>query len=150
MEVNRKAPVLATVEILIDAPVERVWEVLTDIREWPSWNAAVSAVSMYGEFEPGTEFHWKADGVTIISQLQEIEPHRRLLWTGRMPGIRATHLWWFEQRGGQTYVRNEECFMGLLPRLLSWPFNRMLAASLERGLQSLKQECERRHQQEFG
>jgi hypothetical protein len=147
MEINRKAPVLATAEIGIDAPAALVWEVLSDIREWPSWNRSVSKVSMLGEFEPGTEFHWKIDGVTIVSTLQEIEPHRRLLWTGRLPFIRATHLWLFEERDGRTQVKNEESFEGLLAHLFSGPFTRMLAVSLQKGLQSLKQECERRQQQ---
>jgi hypothetical protein len=143
MEVNQSAPVLASAEAEIEAPAARVWAVLSDIRNWPSWNPEVSAVSMYGEFVPGTDFRWKASGVTIISELQEIEPKRRLLWTGRSPGIRATHLWLLEEQAGNTRVRTEECFEGLMARLLKGPLNRMLAATLEQGLQSLKQECER-------
>lgn len=143
MDVNRKAPVLASSEVVIDAPVASIWEVLTDIRQWPAWNPSVSTVSMYGEFGPGTEFHWKADGVMIVSTLQEIEPHRRLVWTGRMPFIRAIHVWTFEAREGKTFVRNEESFQGWLAWLLSGPFTRMLEASLEKMLQSLKRECEK-------
>ena len=142
MEINRKAPVNASAETVIDAPVARVWEVLTAIRDWPSWNPAVSSVSMLGEFEPGTEFHWKVDGVMIISTLQEIEAHKRIVWTGRIPFIRAIHVWTFEEREGRTFVRNEESFQGWLAWLLSRPFTRMLDASLEKGLQSLKRECE--------
>jgi hypothetical protein len=144
VDINRKAPALASAEIEIEAPVARVWEVLTDIREWPSWNPSVSSVSMYGEFQPGTDFHWKADGVMIVSTLQEIEPQRRLLWTGRIPLIRATHLWEFQESEGQTRVKTEECFEGLLARVFSGTFSRMLGTSLEKGLQSLKHECERR------
>jgi hypothetical protein len=147
MEINRQAPVLATAEIDIDAPVALVWEVLQDIREWPTWNPSVSTVSVLGEFEPGMEFHWKIDGVTIVSTLQEIEPRRRLLWTGRIPFIRATHLWLFEELDGRTWVKNEESFEGLMARLLRGPLNRMLGASLAQGLESLKQECERRQRQ---
>lgn len=142
MDVNRNAPVRALAETQIDAPVGLVWQVLCDIRAWPSWNPAVSTVSMYGEFETGTEFQWRADGVTMISRLQEIETNRRLLWTGRIPGLRATHVWEFEEREGLTHVRSEECAEGLLARLLSRVLSRMLSAALERALQSLKQVCE--------
>lgn len=142
MEINRKAPVIASVETVIDAPVERVWEVLTAIRDWPSWNPAVTSVSMLGEFVPGTDFHWKADGVMIISTLQEIDLHQRIVWTGRIPFIRAIHVWTFEERDGKTLVHNDESFQGWLAWLLSGPFTRMLAASLEKGLQSLKRACE--------
>lgn len=142
MEINQKAPVLAKAEIRIDAPVDKVWAVLTDLRNWPSWNPEVSEVSMYGEFEPGTDFRWKASGVTILSLLQEIERHRRILWTGKSPGLRATHLWRFEEFEGKTLVRTEECLEGLLARLLAGPLNRMIAESLDKGLISLKRECE--------
>lgn len=146
MEINQKAPVRASAEVIIDAPVAVVWEVLSDIRNWPTWNHAVSTVSMFGDFEPLTDFHWKADGVTIISTLQEIEPQQRLLWTGRTPGIRATHLWQFDEQDGQTRVRTEETFEGLMARFLKGPLSKMLSSSLEQGVQSLKKESERRGQ----
>jgi len=150
MEVNRSAPVLAMAEIMIDAPVPQVWQVLCDIREWPSWNPAVSAVSVYGEYAPGTEFQWKADGVTMISELQEVAPNRRMVWTGRIPGMHATHVWEFAEREGQTYVKSEESAEGLLARLLSCVFSRMLNTALEKALHSLKQECERISEKQGG
>jgi len=134
---------VATAEILIDAPVSLVWQVLCNIREWPSWNPAVSVVSVYGEYEPGTEFQWKADGVTMISQLQEMVPNRRLVWTGRIPGMRAIHAWEFAEREGGTFVKSEESADGLMSRLLSRLIARMLTNALEKALQSLRQECER-------
>ena len=143
MEVNRNAPVFAETEIVIDAPQELVWQVLTDLQGWPQWYTEVSEVSVYGDFAPGTEFRWKASGVTILSQLEIIEPHSRLLWTGRSPGVRATHLWKFHEQGAKTLVHTEECFEGLLPRLLKGPLKRMLADSLESGTQSLKAACEK-------
>lgn len=124
--------------------MEVVWGVLSDIRDWPAWNTSVSSVSMYGEFAPQTEFNWKADGVTVVSTLQEIEAPRRLLWTGRMPGIRATHLWLLDEVEGKTRVRTEETFEGLMARLLKGPLHKMLRTSLEKGLQCLKAESERR------
>lgn len=144
MDINHKAPVIVAGEIEISASVSLVWQVLSDLRDWPSWNPAVSTVSLYGEFEPGTEFQWKADGVTIISCLQDIEPFRRLLWTGKVPGIRAVHVWQFEERNGKTHVRSEESFDGLLVRLLSRLFDRMLETAMDKTLQSFKLECERR------
>lgn len=143
MEINQKAPVFAAAETLIDAPLTCVWSVLTDLHNWPSWNPDVSKVSVYGDFEPGTDFRWTAAGVTIHSRLQEVEPQSRIHWTGKSPGIRATHLWLFEVREGKTYVHTEECFEGLLARLLAGPLNRMVAASLEKGLECLRRECER-------
>lgn len=150
MDINHKAPVVVSGETEINAPTSLVWQVLGDIRGWPSWNPAVSTVSMYGEFEPGAEFQWKADGVTIISCLQDIEPLQRLLWTGRTPGIRAIHVWEFEERNGLTRVRSEESFEGLLVRLLSRFFYRMLNTAMDNALQCLKLECEQRSRKNEG
>lgn len=144
MEINNKAPVRASAEIVIDAPEGMVWEVLSDIRNWPEWNPSVSRANMYGELEPGTDFHWKADGVSVVSVLQVIEPGKRLGWTGRSPGIRAAHLWEFEQSEGQTRVRTCETFEGLLARFFSGPLTRLLNTTLSHSLAALKQECERR------
>jgi hypothetical protein len=146
VDINDKAPVQASAEIVVDAPVGIVWDVLSDIRNWSEWNPSVSTVSMYGEFAPQTEFHWKADGVMLKSQLQEIEPQQRLVWTGRSPGVRAIHVWEFEEQGERTRVVTRECFEGLLSRLMSGPLTRMLTTSLDKGLQSLKDESERRRQ----
>ena len=146
MDINQKAPVLANAEIIVDAPVHVVWDVLSDIRNWMEWNPSVSMVSMYGEFEPLTEFHWKADGVTIVSTLREIEPRKRLLWTGRTPGIRATHLWLLEEMDERTRVKTEETFEGFLARLLKGPLSNTLTTSLEKGLHYLKLESEQRAQ----
>jgi len=150
MDINPRAPVIVAREIEIGAPSSLVWQVLGDIREWPSWNPAVSTVSMYGEFESGTDFQWKADGVTIISRLQDIIPQRRLLWTGRIPGIRATHLWLLDDQGGKTHVRSEEGYEGIIVRLFSRYFKRMLETSLDKALQSLKLECEKQQQEQDG
>jgi len=35
--VNNNAPVFAKNQIQINAPVETVWKVLTNIKEWPKW-----------------------------------------------------------------------------------------------------------------
>ncbi len=80
----------------------------------------------------------------IVSTLQKIEPRRRLLWTGRIPLVRATHLWRLDDEGETTRVHTEERFEGLLAQLLAGPLRRMLDSSLERWLHCLKRECERR------
>jgi len=144
MELKNNAPVIAAAETVIDAPVELVWEVLSDIRNWPEWNPAVSRMHMYGDLEPGTDFHWKADGVSIVSTLQLVEPFQRIGWTGRSPGIRAAHVWEFDVKEGKTRVATRETFEGLMARLLSGPLSRMLTDSLQKGLVSLKHECEQR------
>jgi uncharacterized membrane protein len=37
MEINSDAPVITRDEIFIDAPIEKIWEIQTDVANWPSW-----------------------------------------------------------------------------------------------------------------
>lgn len=144
LDINHKAPAIAAAEAHILAPLDVVWSVQTKIDEWSRWNPDVSQVDLRGPLRTGTEFHWKAGGVPISSVLQEVEPKRRITWTGRTLGIRAIHVWTFQETDRGVLVRTEESFDGLLARLLVGPVRRMLSSSLEKGLQALKAECERR------
>ena len=78
MNVDRNAPLVARREIVIDAPLEVVWKLQTDFQAWPEWQGNVVAVVMEGDLVPGTVFRWKANGVKIVSTLQEVEPMRRI------------------------------------------------------------------------
>jgi len=143
MDINRKAPANASAEALIRAPLDVVWSVQTNLTEWSLWNPDVEYVDMDGPLAPGTEFRWKAGGAAISSELQEVEAKRRIVWTGKILGIRAVHVWMFEEQADGTLVRTEESFDGLLARLFAKSMRRMLAASLIKGLEALKTECER-------
>lgn len=144
MNINHDAPATASAETLIQAPLDLIWTVLTDIETWDAWNPAVTSVEMRGPLVPGTKFRWKAGGLPVASTLREVEPKRRLTWTGRSMTIRAIHVWTLAVQDNGVHVRTEESFDGLLVRLLSGPMQRMLATSLEQGLSALKAECERR------
>jgi hypothetical protein len=117
--------------------------VQSNISEWSRWNPEVEYVDMEGPLAPGTGFRWKSGGAATTSELQEVEPKTRIVWTGKILGIRAVHVWTFEEQTNGVLVRTEESFEGLLARLFAKSMRRMLAAALVRGLDALKVECER-------
>ena len=41
----------------------------------------------------GTVFHWQTFDLSIESTIQEIDPPRRIVWSGPAQGIMAIHLW---------------------------------------------------------
>jgi hypothetical protein len=147
VDINRNAPATASAEAFVLAPLDVVWAVQTGIGEWSRWNPDVARVDLQGPLAPGTVFRWKAGGTSIVSTLQEVEPMRRIAWTGRTMGIRAVHVWTFEPQDDGVRVRTEESFEGLLARLFARSMRRMLAASLDKGLNALKEESERRVQE---
>ncbi|HLM36203.1 MAG TPA: SRPBCC family protein [Gaiellaceae bacterium] len=143
-EIDQKAPVKSGTEVEIEASPEVVWDVLTTFEAWPSWNPDVKSMDFQGGLAPGSEFRWRAGPSRLVSTLQRVEAPRAIEWTGRTTSIKALHIWRLEPRNGNTLVRSEESFDGLLARLLRGPLQKTLDKSLEKGLQHLKAEAERR------
>jgi uncharacterized protein YndB with AHSA1/START domain len=142
--INQAAPVVASGETEIVAACEVVWEVLTGIEQWPSWNPDVKSVSMHGALSEGSEFRWKAGPGTITSTLEHVEAPRRITWSGTTFGIEAMHVYALEARDGVTFVRTEESYDGLVARLFRGRLQKTLESSLASGLRRLKAEAERR------
>jgi uncharacterized protein YndB with AHSA1/START domain len=143
-EVNDQAPVVGASETEIAAAPEVVWDVLTAIDGWPSWNPQVKSASLEGEIAEGSVFRWKAGPGTITSTLRRVEPPRLIAWTGKTLGIDAIHVYFLEPRGGNTFVRTKESYEGLVARLFRGPLQKTLDKALDEGLQHLKAEAERR------
>ncbi|MFU8806720.1 MAG: SRPBCC family protein, partial [Bradymonadaceae bacterium] len=86
MDINREAPVQASAKLFIKAPIELVWQVLTDLSCWPEWNPDVEWVTVHGPLSPDTIFKWKAGGARLVSRIQEVDAPRKIAWTGRSFG----------------------------------------------------------------
>jgi hypothetical protein len=142
--INRAAPVVASGETEIVADREVVWDVLTGIGQWPTWNPEVKSVSMHGAVSEGSVFRWKAGPGTIMSTLEDIEAPTRIAWSGTTFGIEAKHVYALEARDGVTRVRTEESYDGLVARLFRGRLQKTLESSLASGLRHLKAEAERR------
>ncbi len=142
--IDDRAPVVGASEITIAADPQVVWEVLTDFERWPSWNADVKSMSIEGPVVAGTAFRWKAGPGTITSTITHVEPPRLIAWTGVTFGIKAVHLYRLEPRDGDTFVRTEESYEGLVAGLFRWPLQRTVDKALADGLRYLKAEVERR------
>jgi hypothetical protein len=142
--INEQAPVVGRSELEIAAPPETVWDVLTAIERWPSWNPDVKSMSMQGPVAEGSVFRWQAGPGTITSTIRRVEPPRLIAWTGKTLGIRAIHFYWLEPRDGKTLVRTEESYEGLVARLLRGMLQKTLDRALAEGLHHLKNEAEHR------
>jgi uncharacterized protein YndB with AHSA1/START domain len=142
--INGHAPVVGTSETEIAAGAEVVWDVLTGIAHWPSWNPDVKAAALDGYLVKGAGFRWKAGPGTIRSTLQLVERPRRIAWTGRTFGIDAMHMYALEPRGGKTFVRTEESYDGFVARRFRGQLQKRLDRALDDGLRHLKTEAERR------
>ena len=144
MKVNESAPAIASAEVEVDADPETVWEVLTSIDEWPSWNPDVRSASLEDGLTEGSRFRWKAGPGTITSTFQRIERPRLIGWTGTTFGVKAVHVHRLEARGDGTAVSSEESWEGVPVRIFRGRMQRTLDEAVRTGLDNLKAEAERR------
>ena len=146
MEIDQNAPMAARKEIVIAAPNEKVWQVLTDIDHWSEWQSDVTTAKLDGELKKGTGFRWKAKGLNIVSRLQLVQPGERIGWTGDSVGMKAIHIWKLTSEGVGTRVTTEESLSGWLTRLMKLFDPTFLEKSLEASLQILKNRVEEKEE----
>ena len=136
--INPNAPVKSSDIIEINAPIDSVWQVLTQINKWPSWQKDVTEANLLGELKEGTQFKWKAGGLSFNSKIHTIVPKHMFGWTGKTIGASAIHNWTFEDKGNKTIVKVEESLQGVFPRLLGGYFQRNLDTGVKTNLEELK------------
>jgi len=113
IQTDSQAACFSTEEILINASVRKIFEIVADIQQWPEWQSDVSRTSVSGSIGVGTTFKWKAGGLSIRSRLHTFSPSSEIGWTGRIAWITAVHNWTFLEENGRTRVIVEETLKGL-------------------------------------
>ena len=109
--------------VVIDAPIETVWEVFSDIEHWTDWNP----VCRECRFETGDTV---AEGACISFELNPLalpmriapvvtdcNPGRSVTWTGEKLGVHAKHTFNFEPAESQVRLESIETFSGFM----LWP-----------------------------
>jgi hypothetical protein len=105
----------------IDAPPDRVWEVLADLPAYAEWNPFI--VEAEGRLAVGATLSLRMalpgrEPMTIEPRLLAVEPERELRWKGRIliPGLfDGEHAFVLTPlEGGRTRVDHSERFAGLL------------------------------------
>jgi hypothetical protein len=134
-------------EIIIDAPPQAVWAVLSDVDSYESWNPYHVKVSADGEITPGRSLvvsisKPNGEQVTIKPHVIRMEPERELTWGGGVRGIFfGEHRFLLEPAGSSTHLIHSEDFTGFAVRYAGLD-------SIEEGYQSmnraLKERIERR------
>ncbi len=112
-------------EVEIDAPVARVWEVLTDFTAYEQWNPFIArALGKLAEGQRLDLLLALPDGSEhrVRPTVTRVEPQRELRWVGRLwiPGLlEGEHFFQLETLDGRrTRLRHSEDFRGMLVRLL--------------------------------
>jgi hypothetical protein len=80
--IDNGAPVLAHHEVAIQASLEKIWRLHTDVNGWTTWQTDITAASIEGAFEVGNSFRWSSYGLDVTSTIYVITDYSRILWGG--------------------------------------------------------------------
>ena len=138
-DIDRNAPAVVSLERIIAAPLERLWQLHIDVAQWPSWQKDVRTATLEGPFEAGNSFIWTVVGLDepIASRIYSFDPKHAILWGGPTAGIVGIHRWTFEALGIDTLVMTEESWSGASVMANPAEAKKTLKASLVRWLDFL-------------
>ena len=95
-------------EVEIDAPVEKVWDVLTNPKTWPQWFPGIKEVSNIGAISKNNQFDWKDEERTGQGKIVKLEPERRLEIETQMGDDRDLHVFILKPSGGILGLAKDE------------------------------------------
>ncbi|MEV4048607.1 SRPBCC family protein [Streptomyces sp. NPDC049744] len=109
-DIDHGAPVIVRASIEIDAPLELVWDLHSQVTAWPEWFSEIRLAEIDGPFAPGSTIIWGAHGYDALfpARIGLIEHQRRTAWDGTNKGIYGIHAFTFSQRGSVTHVETAE------------------------------------------
>ena len=96
-------------EVEIDAPVEKVWEVLTDPKHWPEWLPGVDAVTSVTGIREGGRFEWRDDDRAGQGAIVKMVPMKRLEIVTQMGDDKDAHIFKLKPSGGFLSLGDDEC-----------------------------------------
>ena len=96
-------------EVEIDAPVEKVWEVMTNPTHWPKWFPGIESVSNVTSASEGGNFEWTDAGRTGHGTIAKMEPMKRLEILTQMGDDKDSHVFKLKPSGGFFGLGENEC-----------------------------------------
>lgn len=111
-QINENAGIRDSHSTVINASIEKVWEVLADMEKWPTWNPDVRKVTLEGEVAEGTFFNWVQGRTHGVSQIQQVNKPFSLAWTSKAKMVKRIYVWSLESDENQTIATISASFQG--------------------------------------
>ena len=125
-----RPPIEVRNEIVINAPMERVWDLLSDVEQWPSWYRACRWV-LVDRTGSKVSFKWKAHPVVLRSTVTAAERPRRFAIVADAQGLHADRTFTLRPAadGISTLVISHETQVGPVAWLGRWYLARRLRSA---------------------
>src|SRR3954467_3903857 len=110
------------ISVTIDAPIDLVWSIFTDVERWPTWASSFSSVELIdGPMGLGAKARIRQPGLpTVIWEVTKWEPGRSWSWVATSPGARteASHV--LTRSGENTIAEQSIVWSGPLGRVAAF------------------------------
>ena len=144
-------------QIEIEAPAERVWQVLTDFAAYPEWNPFIRRVNGRPEVDEQLVVRMRPSGtkgITLRPIVMKVDPNRQLRWLGQLlvPGLfDGEHIFEIEEldRDRVLFIQRE-IFKGLFVPLLARSLDRDTQRGFEEMNRALRERAETTDQADDG
>lgn len=113
-QINENAGIRDSHSTIINANIEKVWDILVDMESWPNWNPEVKKVTVNGEVAEGTTFKWIQGRTHGNSQIQQVKKPSSLTWTSKAKLVKRIYVWSLESDENQTIATVSASFQGAL------------------------------------
>jgi hypothetical protein len=144
-------------QVEIEAPAERVWQVLTHFDAYPDWNPFIRRVNGRPEVDEQLVVRMRPSGtkgMTFRPTVLKAEPNRQLRWLGHLlvPGLfDGEHIFEIEELDeDRVLFTQREIFRGLLVPLLARSLDRETQRGFEEMNRALRERAETTGQVEGG
>lgn len=103
--------------ILIFSPIEKVWNIITDLTCWSKWNTVLENVSSdIPRITEGRKFRFCIRPfvipVSFEPVIEEVVPVKKITWRGEKFGLTAVHEYIFQETDQGVSVISRETFSG--------------------------------------
>ncbi len=135
-----------TTSIIIEAPIEKVWDVFVDFKNYPSWNPFIKSIE--GPIAVGEKFKAAIGGMKFKPVTQVFSPMKEFTWQGQLGLPRifdGQHSFVFTPlEDGSTRLVQSEQFRGLLVPLMKKKLNTETLDGFKAMNEALKELAEER------
>jgi len=130
--------------ITIDAPIEVVWSVFTDVERWPTWASSFTSVELIdGPMRLGAKVRIRQPRLpTVIWEVTKWEPGRSWTWTATSPGARTEASHALTRLGDRTVAEQAISPSGPIGRLAAFVLRSLTRQYLAIEAAGLKQRSE--------
>ena len=140
--IDESAPITSSSHVLIAAPVDQVWALVSNLTAWPTITPSIRDVRLESSLEVDAFVRFRLNNFPIRARLAVVQPQRELTWTGVSLWYTAIDRIVLDARSGdQTHLTIAESFAGLFAiPLMS---RTRLQSQHEQWLQAFKRAAER-------